>query len=655
MINILFKEIVITSIMASLLFVFIIFIKKVFEKIIDISISYRLWFLLLLCLLRPLIPIETVNFIDCNIPKATEESIDNIVQNINTIKGVQLANERVNEDKDDKEKLSNSVFNFGINVYAFIWLCGMIGYFIYIFFINHKIRKMIAISKNDVDDHTLKIFHQCKLKMGIKSEIPIRSIESIEQPCIYGFFKPIVLLSNNCGDKLSHSQKEYICIHELSHYLRKDNLTNWLLISIKIIYWFNPIIIYAINRIKEESEVACDALALSYITHDEHQGYAMTIIDLLDIVSKFRYVLTTVSITSGRKRIEKRINMIYDFKKSTKFKRIISYLIAIMIASVGIITVYAVENIDGKLEIQEDKIGSNIINENNLIADNNIKRINFIWPVPNHETITSVYGLRFHPLYNTEEVKEVNTIYEECEIGNIKVLEPKIEQDTLNNGIGFHNGIDIAAPEDEKIVASENGTIQYSGFEGIYGKMIIIKHGEEDYSIYAHCNKLLVKEGEVVTKGEEIAKVGTTGASTGPHLHFSIVIDNKIENPMEYLNVESSEDKTSLVVETKTVILDEKAYKNSDYIPQKVTISQDGVIVEGIESETQYLIPNPKLSFIFEDGQKFIIWNKTTDDLEMKGSRTPENNKTSVSCEFDKRININKIKSIVVDDIEYCL
>lgn len=540
MINILFKEILLTSIIGSILFVFIICMKQLFKKIIDVTSSYRLWFLMILCLLIPFIPFDVPDFIDYNIPKVTEETINNIVKNIDSVEVVQLAKDNVKVGTDYKEKIPKHIFNFGINIYALIWLCGVIGYFIYMCVINYKIRKMIAASKYDVDIHTIEIFNQCKLKMGIKKEIPIVSIESIEQPCIYGFFKPVVLLSNKCRDKLSQSQKEYICIHELSHYIRKDNLTNWLLIALKIVYWFNPIIRYAINRIKEESELACDALALSYITHNEHQGYAMTILDLLDIVSKSRYVLTTVSIINGRKRIERRINMIYDFKKSTKLKRFISYLIAIVIASVGVTTIFAFDNVEKKIE---DAIGGNIINENNSAVDNDIKKMNFIWPVPDYKTITSAYGLRFHPVYGTEEVdKEVKTTYEECEIGNIKVLEPKIDQDAFHNKIKFHNGIDIQAPIDEEIVASESGTIAYCGFDDKYGNMIIIKHGEENYSIYAHCNELLVKEGAVVNKGEEIAKVGSSGLSTGPHVHFSIVIDNKIEDPMNYLNIELNKD-----------------------------------------------------------------------------------------------------------------
>ncbi len=535
MINILFKEIFLASIIGSILFAFISCMKQLLKKLLDVTSSYRLWFLMILCLLIPFIPINVPDFIKYNTPKASEASVDNIVKNINAIEIVQLAKDNINISSYDKEIVLGDKSNFDINIYALIWLCGVMVYLIYMCTINYRIRKMIAESKQDLYSDTLKVFNKCKHKMGIKKEITIASIGAIEQPCIYGFFKPVVLLSNKCLGKLSLSQKEYICIHELSHYLRKDNLTNWLLIALRIVYWFNPIIGYAINRMKEDCELVCDALTLSYINYNEHQKYAMTIIDLLDSALKTRYVLTTVSIINGRKRIERRINMIYDFKNSTKLKRFASCLIAFMIAGVSITTIYAFNNAESNLE---DAVESNITDESN--ADENIQEMTFTWPVPNYKTITSNYGLRSGSVYCTEEIDgKENIVYEECEIGNIKVSVPKTDQGTLDNRVAFHNGIDIQAPAGEKIVASESGTILYCGFDNKYGKMIIIKHEEENYSIYAHCNKLLVEEGEVITKGQEIAKSGSTGQSTGPHVHFSIVMDNKIKNPMEYLNVES--------------------------------------------------------------------------------------------------------------------
>ena len=93
-----------------------------------------------------------------------------------------------------------------------------------------------------------------------------------------------------------------------------------------------------------------------------------------------------------------------------------------------------------------------------------------------------------------------------------------------------HQGIDIGANEGTPIYASMDGTVEVASEEGEYGKHIDIVNGDV-LTRYAHCSKLLVKEGDKVKQGDKIAEVGSTGNSTGPHLHFEIRRDNRIINP----------------------------------------------------------------------------------------------------------------------------
>ena len=98
-----------------------------------------------------------------------------------------------------------------------------------------------------------------------------------------------------------------------------------------------------------------------------------------------------------------------------------------------------------------------------------------------------------------------------------------------------HQGIDIGANEGTPIYASMDGTVTVSSEEGEYGKHIDITNGDV-LTRYAHCSKLLVKEGEEVKPGDKIAEVGSTGKSTGPHLHFEIRRDNRAINPETILD-----------------------------------------------------------------------------------------------------------------------
>lgn len=98
-----------------------------------------------------------------------------------------------------------------------------------------------------------------------------------------------------------------------------------------------------------------------------------------------------------------------------------------------------------------------------------------------------------------------------------------------------HKGMDIAAPYGTKIVAAADGKVTYSGTMGGYGNLIIITHENGIQTYYGHCSKLIAKVGEEVKAGEEIAKVGSTGFSTGNHLHFEIRKNGSQINPQKYL------------------------------------------------------------------------------------------------------------------------
>lgn len=98
-----------------------------------------------------------------------------------------------------------------------------------------------------------------------------------------------------------------------------------------------------------------------------------------------------------------------------------------------------------------------------------------------------------------------------------------------------HEGIDIAAKKGTPIFSAESGRVIHSGRLGSYGKVVIVKHAGRFRSVYAHASKLLVRKGEFVERGQKIAEVGSTGRSTGPHVHFEIRRSETPQNPLGFL------------------------------------------------------------------------------------------------------------------------
>ncbi len=138
-----------------------------------------------------------------------------------------------------------------------------------------------------------------------------------------------------------------------------------------------------------------------------------------------------------------------------------------------------------------------------------------VWPVESYTRITSPFGYRIHPITGG------NRFHGGVDIGINRSRWP---------GSSAYNGNPV------NILAAENGVVIYAGRRGGYGNTVIIDHGQGMTTLYAHCHSLHVSQGQDVRRGEPIAIVGSTGFSTGPHLHFEVRINGDRKDPMSYFN-----------------------------------------------------------------------------------------------------------------------
>lgn len=127
----------------------------------------------------------------------------------------------------------------------------------------------------------------------------------------------------------------------------------------------------------------------------------------------------------------------------------------------------------------------------------------FLWPIKGSSKISSYFGMRMHLILKKNKM---------------------------------HTGVDISASHGTSIIAASGGTVIMADWFGGYGKTVIIDHGSSKSTLYAHASKLLVKEGQEVKTGQKIAEVGSTGLSTGPHLHFEVREKGTPVNPLKYVS-----------------------------------------------------------------------------------------------------------------------
>lgn len=168
----------------------------------------------------------------------------------------------------------------------------------------------------------------------------------------------------------------------------------------------------------------------------------------------------------------------------------------------------AIRAYEEEIAVQNDTIKTleaAVAAERKRLAEENARKYDggiFTWPAPSYTRISDEYGNRMHPTLGVER---------------------------------FHNGIDMAAPGGSAILAAYDGKVVAADYNSSMGNYIMIDHGDSLYTVYMHASALYVSKGTEVSKGQQIAAVGSTGRSTGNHLHFSVRLNGSYVNPRSYL------------------------------------------------------------------------------------------------------------------------
>ncbi|HHK5565851.1 TPA: M56 family metallopeptidase [Bacillus thuringiensis] len=353
-----------TSIMASILVGLILCIKVLFRNKLTPRWQYMLWIILIIRLVLPWSPDSSYSIYSVFTYKNDDGFISsgNPVANFLTkermqeLKGIDNTKILTKEDTYTSSSTQTTQANkiqTGINekqddatisfytICMYIWLIGVILLSVTTFIMNRRL--LLYIKKQPVitDKKIIKISEKCKESMSIQRDIPLLISGKVSSPTVFGFIRPKLLLSTGHMKILDEQQLRYIFHHELAHIKRRDVGVNWLMHGLLILNWFNPILWYAYSCMREDQELACDALALTYIDSEEQIAYGHTIISLLEHYSGYYQVPSVANFSKNKRMLKRRILMIKKFQKKSYRWSVLGAVAVIAVSSVSLLNARA--------------------------------------------------------------------------------------------------------------------------------------------------------------------------------------------------------------------------------------------------------------------------------------------------------------------------
>ena len=327
-----FYYIVLASILGSVVGIIIYILKSTLLRKLPAKWQYILWFVMIFKLIFPKGPESKISiFNQMNTAgKISEAELLKIAQ-----KPIHIG-ESIQHTK---------VYGF-TEILPYIWIAGFIITLLWIItsFIILKIK--IKSSSSSPSDITEEILNRCSEIAGVRKKIKIVVQNHIHSTALYGFFKPKILITKDF-ENMDMSHIEYTFLHELSHYKRGDVGVNYLLLFLRCVHWFNPIVWFLFKKIRRDTELATDERTMNYISPEEHKIYGMAIINTLSL--KSQKLPNMLGMANNKNDITKRVKAIAKFKKLSILQHIYSFLTILLVATVSLTSAVVAKPISNKI------------------------------------------------------------------------------------------------------------------------------------------------------------------------------------------------------------------------------------------------------------------------------------------------------------------
>lgn len=256
----------------------------------------------------------------------------------------------LNKINDFAVSVSTQIPTFIHTLLVIFW---SIGIFIMFFLLYRSVKQVKALHSSALplqNEELNALYIECLNEVNSKHTIPIYSTAFLKSPVLAGFlhpriYLPIHLISDFNAGTISATDIRYMLLHELQHYKHKDILIGYLINTVNVFYWFNPLIWYFLKRIRQERELACDSAVLQLLKETEYKSYGNTLINFAETIALSPFPFT-MGISGNIKQLKGRILNIASFHQPTFKQKIRGYLICIFVSTIiigciPILSVYA--------------------------------------------------------------------------------------------------------------------------------------------------------------------------------------------------------------------------------------------------------------------------------------------------------------------------
>ena len=346
-------------------------------------------------------------------------------------------------------------------------------------------------------------------RMRMRAVPRVRVTDDGCAPLTYGVLRPVILLPRALLQ--DEDTRCMVLAHELAHIRRRDCLRKQLLTACLCVYWWNPACWLMCVLANRDIELACDAHALRALGPERRKCYALALLQLAAHQTRPH----PLGSCFGRPAAEARIRAILRARRVPAFAAVLAVLLA-----GTLVTAFATQAKPAPVQREvpasteavsaqepvlepEPSIPAASEPEQTPEALPAEQTAQFSFPLDNTAApVTDAYGYKKHPITGKET---------------------------------FHPGIDLDEAAGRAVYAIGAGTVTTAEYDGAWGYYVVIDHGDGYQSLYAHMSSLQAEAGQTVEQGESIGFVGSTGWTTGPHLHLSIYENGETVDPMTVL------------------------------------------------------------------------------------------------------------------------